>query len=188
MSRDPTPSQTIGPFFHYALLTEDLSELVAPDHPDHIRIEGSIYDGAGEIVPDAMVEIWQANAAGRYNHPDDGREDIPLDEDFTGFGRAETDDEGRFSFITVKPGAVPGPDGTLQAPHILVSIFARGLLKRLATRIYLPDEEEANAGDPILASIGGPEFRSTLVGREDDGVLRFDIHLQGEKQTVFFDV
>lgn len=188
MSLDPTPSQTIGPFFHYALLAEDLSELVAPDHPDAVRIEGGILDGAGEVVPDAMVEIWQANAAGRYNHPDDDRADIPLDEEFSGFGRAETDEEGKFTFTTVKPGAVPGPDGSTQAPHILVSIFARGLLKRLATRIYFPDEEEANDGDAVLRSIEASDLRSTLVALEEDGAFRFDIHLQGERQTVFFDV
>lgn len=188
MSLESTPSQTIGPFFHYALLTEDLSELVAPDRPDAIRIGGAIYDGAGEVVPDAMVEIWQANAAGRYNHPDDDRDEVPLDEGFTGFGRVQADEEGKFSFVTVKPGVVPGPDGNPQAPHILVSVFARGLLKRLATRIYFPDEEKANAVDPIFRSIEDPDLRSTLVARLEDGTLRFDIHLQGEKQTVFFDV
>lgn len=188
MSLEPTPSQTIGPFFEYALLEEDLSELVAPEHPDAIRIEGKVRDGAGEVVPDAMIEIWQANAAGRYDHPEDDREDLPLEEDFTGFGRAGTDEKGRFSFLTVKPGAVPGPDGESQAPHILVSVFARGLLKRLVTRIYFPDEEEANAEDPVLRSIEDPELRSTLVARSEGGVLRFDVHLQGEKQTAFFDV
>ncbi len=188
MSLETTPSQTIGPFFHYALFEEDLSELVAPDHPDAIRIEGEIYDGAGEPVPDAMVEIWQANAAGRYNHPEDDREEVPLDGDFSGFGRVDTDENGKFSFITVKPGAVPGPDGAMQAPHILVSVFARGVLKRLATRIYFPDEEEANEHDPVRASVDGPDPRSTLVARFEDGAFRFDIHLQGEKQTVFFDV
>ncbi|MBA2691261.1 MAG: protocatechuate 3,4-dioxygenase subunit alpha [Rubrobacter sp.] len=188
MSMEPTPSQTIGPFFHYALFTEDLSELVAPGHPDAIRVEGKIFDGAGDIVPDAMVEIWQANAAGRYNHPEDDREDVPLDENFLGFGRAPTDENGSFSFLTVKPGAVPGPDGSLQGPHILVSVFARGVLKRLATRIYFPDEEEANEHDPVLASVGDPDLRSTLVARSEGGAFRFDIHLRGEKQTVFFDV
>ncbi len=187
-SLETTPSQTIGPFFHYALFAEDLSELVSPDHPDAIRVEGTIFDGAGEIVPDAMVEIWQANAAGRYNHPEDDREDILLDEDFSGFGRAPTDENGGFSFVTVKPGSVPGPDRGAQAPHILVSVFARGVLKRLATRIYFPDEEDANDHDPVLASVGDASLRASLVACEEDGAFRFDIHLQGEKQTVFFDV
>jgi protocatechuate 3,4-dioxygenase, alpha subunit len=190
---ETTPSQTIGPFFHYALFAgnpfgKDLSELVVPDHPEAIRVEGVILDGAGEPVSDAMVEIWQANAAGRYDHPEDDRDDAPLDEDFTGFGRAPTDAEGKFSFVTVKPGSVPGPGEISQAPHILVSVFARGLLKRLATRMYFPDEREANERDPVLSSVEDSASRSTLVAREEDGILRFDIRLQGEKQTVFFDV
>jgi protocatechuate 3,4-dioxygenase, alpha subunit len=190
---ETTPSQTIGPFFHFALFTrnpfgKDLSELVAPDHPDAVRVEGVILDGAGEPVSDAMVEIWQANAAGRYNHPEDDRDDAPLDEAFTGFGRVPTDGEGKFSFVTVKPGSVPGPDGVSQAPHILVSVFARGLLKRLATRMYFPEEREANERDPVLSSVEDPGLRPMLVAREEDGILRFDIRLQGERQTVFFDV
>ncbi|MGF1472118.1 MAG: protocatechuate 3,4-dioxygenase subunit alpha [Rubrobacteraceae bacterium] len=183
-----TPSQTIGPFFHFALLDGDQSELVAPDDPSAIRIEGSIYDGAGEPVPDAMVEIWQANRSGRYRHPEDDREDLPLEEDFSGFGRCGTDLDGKFTFVTVKPGAVPGPGGELQAPHINVSIFARGLLKRLVTRMYFPDEVEANAADQLLLGIEDPEQRSTLVATLVDGVLHFDVRLQGEDQTVFFDV
>ena len=182
----PTPSQTIGPFFHDALLDTDRSELVSSDHPEAIKIEGTVYDGAGEIVPDAMVEIWQANRAGRYNHPADDREDLPLDEDFSGFGRSGTDARGAFSFLTVKPGPVPGPDGWLQAPHVTVSVFARGLLERLVTRIYFPDEEEANAVDPVLSSIDDQAFRRTLIARDEIGALRFDIHLQGDGQTAFF--
>lgn len=187
MSPEPTPSQTIGPFFHDALLDRDRSELVPPDRPEAIRIVGTVYDGAGEVVPDAMVEIWQANAAGRYNHPADDRNDLPLDEDFSGFGRSGTDDGGEFSFVTVKPGPVPGQDGELQAPHLMVSVFARGLLKRLVTRIYFPDEEEANARDHVLSSIEDRELRKTLIAREEGGALRFDIHLQGEGQTAFFE-
>jgi len=189
VSPEPTPSQTIGPFFHDALLGEDRTQLVSPDHPEAVRIEGKVFDGAGEPVPDAMVEIWQANRAGRYNDPTYDRIDLPLDpETFSGFGRSGTDEGGRFSFVTVKPGPVPGPDGSLQAPHIMVSVFARGLLKRLVTRIYFPDEEEANARDPVLSSIEDGEFRRTLVAREEGGALRFDIHLQGEKQTAFFEL
>jgi protocatechuate 3,4-dioxygenase alpha subunit len=176
MSPKPTPSQTIGPFFHDALLDRDYSELVSLDHPEGIRIEGTVYDGAGEAVPDAMVEIWQAN-----------REDLSLDEDFSGFGRSGTDAGGAFSFLTVKPGPVPGPGGQVQAPHVMVSVFARGLLKRLVTRIYFPDEEEANAMDPVLSSIEDRELRRTLIARDEGDVLRFDIHLQGDGQTAFFE-
>lgn len=183
----PTPSQTVGPFFHDALLDEDRSELVSPEHPEIIKIDGTVYDGAGEVVPDAMVEIWQANWAGRYNHPADEREDLPLDENFSGFGRSKTVDGGRFSFTTVKPGPVPGPNGRMQAPHTMVSVFARGLLKRVVTRIYFPDEGEANAADPVLSSIEDPEPRETLIAHDEGGCLRFDIHLQGENQTAFFE-
>ena len=184
---EPTPSQTVGPFFHDALLDEDRSELVSPEHPEIIKIDGTVYDGAGEVVPDAMVEIGQANRAGRYNHPADEREDLPLDENFSGFGRSKTVDGGRFSFTTVKPGPVPGPNGRMQAPHTMVSVFARGLLKRVVTRIYFPDEGEANAADPVLSSIEDPEPRETLIAHDEGGCLRFDIHLQGENQTAFFE-
>lgn len=189
MSPELTPSQTIGPFFHFGLLEEDRSELVPPDHPHAIRIRGTVYDGAGEVVPDAMVEIWQANRAGRYDDPADDREDLPLDpEAFSGFGRSGTTDGGTFSFVTVKPGPVPAPDGRMQAPHVMVSVFARGLLKRLVTRIYFPDEEEANANDPVLSSIEDPALRETLVARDEGDALRFDIRLQGEGQTAFFEL
>jgi protocatechuate 3,4-dioxygenase, alpha subunit len=188
MTPEPTPSQTIGPFFHFALSYPGGGHLVPPGHPDALRIVGAIYDGAGEPVSDAMVEIWQANGAGRYAHPEDRRDELPLEEGFSGFGRCGTDAEGRFEFVTVKPGPVPGPDGRPQAPHIDVLVFARGLLKQLLTRIYFPDEEEANAADPLLSSIEAPNLRSTLIARQLDGALEFDIHLQGEKQTAFFDV
>ena len=184
----PTPSQTVGPVFHDALLDEDRSELVPRDHPEAIRIEGTVYDGEGEPISDAMVEIWQANGAGRYNDPKDDRQDLPLNEGFSGFGRSGTDAGGRFSFVTVKPGPVSGPDGGMQAPHIMVSVFARGLLKRVVTRIYFPNEGETNATDPVLSSIEDPEFRSTLVAHDEDAALRFDIHLQGENQTAFFEL
>jgi protocatechuate 3,4-dioxygenase alpha subunit len=182
-----TPSQTIGPFFHDALIDEDRSELVAPDHPSAIRIKGTVYDGAGDVVPDAMVEIWQANPAGRYNDPKDDREDLPLDPmTFSGFGRSATVDGGKFYFVTLKPGALPGPRGQAQAPHIWVSVFARGLLKRAVTRLYFPEEEEANQSDPVLSSIEDPELRRTLIAVDKGGFLRFDIRLQGDNQTLFF--
>jgi protocatechuate 3,4-dioxygenase, alpha subunit len=178
-----TPSQTVGPFFSYALPYEGGERLVPPGDPDAIRIAGTVFDGAGDPVSDALVELWQANRAGRYRHPEDGRDELPLEPGFTGFGRCATDAEGRFEFVTVKPGAVPP-----QAPHIAVCVLARGLLKQLVTRIYFPDEPEANAADPLLASIGDPPVRSTLIAHELDGGLVFDIHLQGERETAFLDV
>ena len=189
MVLSPTPSQTIGPFFHFALLNEDRSKLIAPDHPSAIRIEGTVYDGAGEVVPDAMLEIYQADADGRYVYP--GSDEGPVPENnFSGFGRCGTDDEGRYEFLTIKPGVVPGSDDRPSAPHIWVSVFARGLLKRVTTRMYFPDEEEANTVDPVFASIEDPDLRSTLVAQpaDEDGPLRFDIRLQGDRQTGFFDV
>jgi protocatechuate 3,4-dioxygenase, alpha subunit len=188
MTPEPTPSQTVGPFFHYALPYEGGERLVPPSDPGAVRIVGAVYDGAGAPVQDAMVEIWQANRSGRYAHPEDRREDLPLEEGFTGFGRCPTDAEGRYEFVTVKPGVVPGPDGRPQAPHIDVLVFARGLLKQLVTRIYFPDEEAANATDPVLTSIEDPNLRSTLIARQLDGAFEFDIHLQGDRETAFFDV
>ena len=188
MTLPPTPSQTIGPFFHFSLPYPGGERLVPPVDPDSVRIVGTVYDGASQPVPDALVEVWQANRAGRYACPEDARDDPPLEEGFTGFGRCPTDDEGRYEFVTVKPGAVPGPDGRLQAPHVNVLIFARGLLRQLVTRIYFPDEAAANAADPILASVGDKAARSTLIPRQSDDALEFDIHLQGDRQTVFFDV
>lgn len=188
MTLPPTPSQTIGPYFEYALPYEGGPQLVDDDAPGALRVEGAVFDGAGEPVPDAMLEIWQANRAGRYAHPEDTRAELPLEQGFTGFGRGSTDAQGRYRFVTVKPGRVPGHGGQMQAPHIDVSVFARGLLKRLVTRIYFPDEEAANAWDPVLASIGDAELRATLVARAEGGALRFDVHLQGERQAAFFAV
>jgi protocatechuate 3,4-dioxygenase, alpha subunit len=181
-----TPSQTIGPFLHIELPYEGEEQLVRPNHPGAIRLLGTVTDGQGDAVDDALIEVWQANAAGRYAHPEDSREDIPLEEGFTGFGRCATDHEGRFEFLTVKPGPVPGPDGRTQAPHIDVSLFARGLLNRLVTRIYFPDEEEANSADPILSLIEDESARQTLIAKQEDGALRFDIRLQGDGETTFF--
>ena len=183
----PTPSQTVGPFFIIGLPFEGDERLVDEDAPDAVRIEGVVFDGDGVPVDDALVEIWQANRGGRYAHPEDTREEIPLEAGFSGHGRCGTDVSGRYWFVTVKPGPVPAPGGGLQAPHIEVSVFARGLLKRLATRVYFPDEAEANETDPVLSGLD-PERRGTLVARDDGGVLRFDIRLQGEAETVFFDV
>jgi protocatechuate 3,4-dioxygenase alpha subunit len=182
-----TPSQTVGPFFKPALIHPGQESLVtAGTRGEHIAIEGCVLDGDAAAVSDAMIELWQANADGCYDHPEELQERLH-DPDFHGFGRAATDDCGRFRFHTIKPGPVPGPGPALQAPHINVSIFARGLLKRLVTRLYFPDEP-LNASDAVLNAIA-PARRSTLIAQiERPGVLRFDIVLQGEHETVFFDV
>ncbi len=181
-----TPSQTIGPFLAIQVPYEGEERMVPENDPDAIHLRGTVFDGEGEVVDDALIEIWQANRSGRYAHPEDRREELPVEEGFSGFGRCATDSEGRFEFITVKPGPVPGPNGRPQAPHIDVSVFARGLLKRLVTRIYFPDETEANAEDPVLSSIEDPAERETLVAIPEEGGLRFDIHLQGDGETAFF--
>jgi protocatechuate 3,4-dioxygenase, alpha subunit len=185
-----TPSQTVGPFFRLALIRSGNESLVtSKSRGERITIEGRILDGEAAPVSDAMIELWQANADGRYDHPDDSQEKL-IDPEFHGFGRAATDEAGRFHFYTIKPGSVPGPGNLLQAPHINVSIFARGLLKRLVTRIYFPGER-LNATDAALNTVA-PERRSTIVARienaERPDMLRFDIVLQGENETVFFDV
>ncbi len=198
-----TASQTIGPFFHYALTPESYGRpgiaggvLASADTlGERVRIEGRVFDGEGRPMPDALVEIWQANAAGRYNHPADdrpahGREEAALDPGFRGFGRLGTDADGGFRFETVKPGPVPGRGNTLQAPHINVILCARGMLDHAFTRIYFSDEAEANGNDPVLSAVEAGR-RATLVAerRESDSeiVYRFDIRLQGEAETVFFD-
>ena len=189
-----TPSQTVGPFFSKALIREGWNDLAARGASGQpLVIAGRVLDGEGAPVPDALLEIWQANAAGRYDHPDDTR-NTPLDSHFRGFGRAGTDEQGRFRFRTIKPGPVPGAGTSLQAPHINVSVFARGLLKRLVTRIYFPDEEEANLADPVLRAIADPGRRATLIAAAQPGQpgqpgeFRFDIRLQGRQETVFFEV
>jgi protocatechuate 3,4-dioxygenase alpha subunit len=187
MSPLQTSSQTVGPFFKPALIRSGQESLVTDKtRGERITIEGHVFDGDGLAVNDAMVELWQANADGRYDHPDESQEKL-LDPDFHGFGRAATDERGCFRFYTIKPGSVPGPGDALQAPHINVSVFARGLLKRLVTRIYFPDEP-LNDTDGVLNAVT-PARRSTLVARvARTGGLRFDIVLQGEHETVFFDV
>ncbi len=185
MRLPPTPSQTIGPFFRFALPFERSEQLVAPKTPGALRIEGRVFDGLGAPVPDAMIEIWQADRAGRYPPSENARHDARPGE-FLGFGRCCTDPEGVFHFTTVKPGPVPLPDGRRQAPHLEVSVFARGLLRRLVTRMYFPDEEAANLADPVLLAIRSPAVRSTLVARARGRILTFDIRLQGDRETAFF--
>ena len=147
-----TPFQTIGPFFHHALVFTGGETLIGEGTTgQRIVIDGTVRDGAGAPVSEALVEVWQANAAGRYNHPGDVQ-DRPLDTTFDGFGRTPTDEAGRFSFATIKPGSVPDLSGRTQSPHVLVSILARGILTRLVTRIYF-DDEPANDTDPVLAIV-----------------------------------
>ena len=188
--RGLTPSQTVGPFFH-GLIQDDANVLVTPHtQGDRIRIEGRVRDGDGAPVPDAMLEIWQANARGRYRHPAD-RRDLPLDPTFIGFGRARTDDTGAYWFETVKPGAVPfAVAETWQAPHVNLAVSARGLLNHLLTRIYF-DDEAANRTDPVLRRVPDAR-RSTLVAARTvvNGAVayRFDVVLQGKAETGFFDL
>jgi protocatechuate 3,4-dioxygenase, alpha subunit len=189
MSARQTPSQTVGPFFRPALIDAATENLVREaTRGERITIEGRVIDGDGVPVTDAMLEIWQANGEGRYDHPDDDQEKL-LDPNFHGYGRAATDARGEFRFHTIKPGAVPGFEGDLQAPHINVSIFARGLLKRLVTRIYFPDEP-LNPTDAVLNS-APRERRATMVAAWRDAThraLHFDVILQGANETVFLDI
>jgi protocatechuate 3,4-dioxygenase, alpha subunit len=182
-----TPSQTIGPFFAVGLIWADGPDVVPEGTPGAVRIGGRVLDGAGEPVADALVETWQADPAGRFAHPDDprGPADGPGGRGFGGFGRCATDAEGRWAVRTLKPGPLPAPDGGVEAPHLDVSVFARGLLHRVVTRIYFPDEAEANAADPVLCSIADPEARARLVAVAEGDGLRFDIRLQGEQETPF---
>ncbi len=187
-----TPSQTVGPFLHIGLSWPTGPDVVPSGTPGAIVISGCLYDGEGVPVLDGVVETWQADAAGRFTHPDDPRGTVnPVPDGFRGLGRSDTTDDGCFRIVTVKPGRLPAPGGAMQAPHIDVSVFARGLLDRVVTRIYFPDEDAANAADPVLAAIDDERLRETLVAVPvggEDGHLRFDIHLQGEHETAFFDV
>lgn len=189
MTAPQTPSQTVGPFFHMPL-EADGNLLVPDDHPGRIDIVGRVLDADRDHVEDALVELWQANGAGRYRHPHDQRDDVAIDDDFTGFGRAPGDFEtGEFRFRTVKPGPVPHPQGGTQAPHLNLIVQARGMLNPSFTRLYFPDEDEANEADPVLASVPD-QRRPTLIAEQVDGEVptyRFDIRFGGHDETVFFD-
>jgi protocatechuate 3,4-dioxygenase alpha subunit len=175
---EPTPSQTVGPFFSIGLSRDASSRhLVEPGTPGSIRIHGRVLDGAGNPVNDSVLEIWQPDPEGLYR--------TPASDGFTSFGRCGTNDAGEFEFVTLKPGVPSSADGRSQAPHVDVQVFSRGLLKQLRTRIYFPDEVEANAADPLLAAISDPEERATLIARSEGDSLRWDVQLQGEGQTVF---
>jgi protocatechuate 3,4-dioxygenase alpha subunit len=187
-----TSSQTVGPFFAPALLREDARRnvLTRPETiGERIRIEGYVLDGDGVPVPDAMVEIWQANAHGRYNHSTD-LGPAPLDAFFLGFGRSGTAEDGSYWFETVKPGAVPFDRERMQAPHICVTVFSRGLLNHVVTRLYFEDEP-ANSSDPVLQCVPGERRATLLARREPFGpveLYRFDIILQGARETAFFNL
>jgi protocatechuate 3,4-dioxygenase alpha subunit len=192
-----TPSQTVGPYFKYGLTPNGeyawndafTNNLVTPDTSgERIRVEGKVFDGDGALVPDCMLEIWQADAQGRFSDPQDTR--ALRNTSFKGFGRCGTDATGSYFFDTIKPGQVADPDGKPQAPHLLLAVFARGMLLHLYSRIYF-DGEAANANDPVLALVPA-DRRATLIATRKPGagnaVYTFDIRLQGDNETVFFDV
>ena len=173
MTLPATPSQTVGPYLALGLPWGGGPSAVTPETPGATRISGLVLDGAGEPIPDALVETWQS--------------DPPAGEAFRGFARCPTDDDGEWHVVTLRPGPVPGLDGRNQAPHLAVSVFARGLLHRVVTRIYFADLSEANEADPVLASVPSTR-RDTLLAQPTDDGYRFDIRLQGAGETVFFDV
>lgn len=199
-----TASQTAGPYVHIGLAPDaagfhifekNFSATLTNSHTDgeRITIEGRVIDGSGTPVRDVLLEIWQANAAGRYNHPADRQAEKKIDADFRGWGRSCSDFEtGVWRFNTIKPGAVVGRDGRMMAPHVSLWIVARGINIGLNTRLYFSDEQEANEHDPVLNLIEWEVRRQTLIAqreqRGDEIVYRFDIHLQGENETVFFDL
>jgi protocatechuate 3,4-dioxygenase, alpha subunit len=181
-----TPSQTVGPFFTIGLTWEHGPEVVPIGTPGAFWIRGTVFDGAGEPIPDAVVETWQADGDGRFA-AGDPRGAAPAS-GFAGLGRCGTDDQGEFAIHTLKPGPLPTPDGRIEAPHLDVSVLARGLLARLVTRIYFPEEQAANAADPVLSALPATADAATLIARIDGDGYRFDIRLQGEGETVFFAV
>jgi protocatechuate 3,4-dioxygenase alpha subunit len=183
----PTPSQTIGPFYWGTVVNAYRADLApAGVAGERIEVVLTLHDVEGKIVPDGLLEIWQANSHGRYNHPDD-RRNLPLDAGFEGFGRASTWTDGSSRFSTVKPGRVPWPQGGMQAPHINVSIFARGVLNRLATRLYF-DGDPSNTDDPVLKLVE-PARRATLIAKKNaKGEWHLPIHIGGANETVFFDI
>jgi protocatechuate 3,4-dioxygenase alpha subunit len=184
---ETTPSQTVGPYFAIGIPFATGPFAVPADAPGAIRISGTVYDGAGVPIPDSLIETWQADPDGRFAdlHGYGGQSEVPR---FRGFARYGTEDgDGTFEIVTLKPGRVPGPGDSLQAPHIDVSVFARGMLHRVVTRIYFADEAAANAEDPVLAAVPA-DRRESLLAQQVDGGYRIDIHLQGPDETVFFAV
>ena len=189
MSLRTTSSQTIGPYLHIGMTWLVIDDLTAQGASgEKFTIEGTVVDGDAAPINDAMLEIWQANAQGKYAHPEDAQEK-PLDPNFRGFGRVYTDNSGRFRFTTIKPGRVPGAEGGMQAPHLNISIFTRGLLKHLVTRLYFPDEA-ANADDEVLKRVPA-QRRATLIARRGasgGNALEWNVVVQGAGETVFFEI
>jgi len=189
MSLQASTSQTVGPYFKIGLQWLNRDNLVGGGvSGERVTIQGRVFDGDGVPVPDAILEIWQANAHGKYDHPED-TQNKPLEPGFKGFGRVPVTSEGVFRFATIKPGPVPGPDGKEQAPHLVISVFMRGVLRRLVTRMYFPDDTR-NASDPIL-NLVEPGRRSTLIAKKTagpSGTLEWNVVLQGAEETVFFDL
>ncbi len=183
-----TPSQTVGPYMAIGLTWNDGEEVVPAGTEGEIRVGGLLTDGEGVPIPDGVVETWQADPAGRFDHPDDPRGAARASvTGFRGFGRSQTVNGGHWQVRTVKPGPLPTPDGGTESPHLDVSVFARGLLDRVVTRIYFPEDTEAHAADPVLQAVDGHR-RPTLIATRVDGGYRFDIRLQGDGETVFFDL
>lgn len=185
-----TPSQTVGPYFSIGLTWADGPFVVPEGTPGAIWIRGRVIDGKGQPIPDALVETWQADPEGTFDHAVDPKPGAEPDEGaaFRGLGRSPTDTDGWYRILTLKPGVVPAPDGSMQAPHLDVSVHARGLLKHLVTRIYFEDEVAANASDPVLSGIADLAARDTLIARRTSDGYSFDIRLQGDGETVFFDL
>jgi protocatechuate 3,4-dioxygenase alpha subunit len=187
----PSPSQTVGPFFHFCLTTDKncVGRIAGPEvKGERVRLTVRVLDGDGVGPNDAMIELWQADADGKYNHPDDTQSKA-VDPSFLGFGRLNTEEDGSCEFETIKPGRVPGPGNVLQAPHLNLAVFARGMIKQLYTRVYFAGDP-ANPEDPVLGLVPA-DRRETLMAHPDstrDGGWHFDLRLQGEDETVFFDV
>jgi len=186
MSLFASGSQTVGPYLHIGLSWLNTTGIAGPGvKGERVTIQGRLLDGDGVGVNDGLIEIWQANAGGKYAHPED-RQKKPLERGFRGFGRIPTDAKGAFRFSTIKPGRVPGPGGKLQAPHLSVTVFMRGLLKQLSTRIYFPGDA-ANAQDPVLKLVPAARRATLVARRKRKGVMQWNIVLQGMDETAFFD-
>ena len=189
MSELLTPSQTVGPYFSMRLPWPEGPCVVPEGTPGALTVFGRLSDGAGDPIPDGLIETWQASPAGRFAHPGDPRGPVPDgDLRFRGFGRCPTGHDGSYKIVTLKPGALPAGDGRTEAPHLNVSVFARGALDRSVTRIYFPDETTANDTDPALQQVPAHRRPTLIAVPAGPGLLRFDIRLQGDNETVFFDL